>query len=122
MLSTVYTLVGPTAVQSLAGLHVDWAFLGAEGVHPQAGVSNINVVELAVKQAMIDSAERVVVVADSTKLGRRSLAPVCSLEDVVAVITDGDLPEAQRAQYGPRLQCVDVTPTSKPRARRPSPA
>ena len=108
MLSTVYTLVGPTAVQSLAGLHVDWAFLGAEGVHPQAGVSNINVVEIPVKQAMIEAAERVVVLADSSKLGRRSLAPVCSLQDLFAVVTDDGLEEDERGQYGPRLQCVQV--------------
>ncbi|MBT2409913.1 DeoR/GlpR transcriptional regulator [Streptomyces sp. ISL-12] len=106
MLDTVYTLVGPGAVASLRGLHVDWAFLGAEGVHPRAGVTNVNVVEIAVKQAMIEAAERVVVVADSSKLGRRSLAPVCELSAVSALFTDDGLPEEERAAYGAALRCV----------------
>ncbi|WNE94457.1 DeoR/GlpR family DNA-binding transcription regulator [Streptomyces luomodiensis] len=106
LLDTVYTLVGPGAVASLRGLHADWAFLGAEAVHPQAGVTNVNVVEIAVKQAMIEAAERVVVVADSSKLGRRSLAPVCGLESVHALITDDRLPPSERTAYGPALRCV----------------
>ncbi|MFD7710533.1 DeoR/GlpR family DNA-binding transcription regulator [Streptomyces sp. NPDC059785] len=108
MLDTVYTLVGPGAVASLRGLHVDWAFLGAEGVHPKAGITNVNVVEIAVKQAMIEAAERVAIVADSSKLGRRSLAPVCDLNAVSALITDDELPTDQRAAYGPNLRCVTV--------------
>ncbi|MEU5273984.1 DeoR/GlpR family DNA-binding transcription regulator [Streptomyces hygroscopicus] len=106
MLDTVYTLVGPGAVASLRGLHADWAFLGAEGVHPRAGVTNVNVVEIAVKQAMIEAAERVVIVADSSKLGRRSLAPVCDLSAVSALITDDELPAGERAGYGPALRCI----------------
>jgi DeoR/GlpR family transcriptional regulator of sugar metabolism len=106
MLDTVYTLVGPGAVASLRGLHADWAFLGAEGVHPRAGITNVNVVEIAVKQAMIEAAERVVVVADSSKLGRRSLAPVCELSAVHALITDDELPGDERPAYGSALRCV----------------
>lgn len=106
LLDTVYTLVGPGAVASLRGLHVDWVFLGAEAVHPESGITNVNVVEIAVKQAMIEAAERVVVVADSSKLGRRSLAPVCGLSTVSALVTDDGLPEADRAAYGPALRCV----------------
>lgn len=106
LLDTVYTLVGPSATQSIEGLHVDWAFLGAEGVHPTAGITNINVVEIPVKQAMIAAAERVVVVADSSKLGRRSLASVCSLDEVHTIITDDSFPHQERSAYGTALRCV----------------
>lgn len=110
LLDTVYTLVGPTTVQALEQLHVDWAFLGAEGVHPDSGITNINVVEIPVKQAMIAGAERAVVVADSSKLGRRSLAPVCALGDVWAVVSDDGVPDAERAAYGPALRCIPLPP------------
>jgi DeoR/GlpR family transcriptional regulator of sugar metabolism len=120
MLDTVYTLVGPTAVASLQGLHVDWAFLGAEGVDPKAGVTNVNVVELDVKQAMIKAAEHLAVVADSSKLGRRSLAPVCPLSEVSVLLTDDQLPVAQRDAYGPALRCVAIShaPSARPSAKR----
>lgn len=119
LLDTVFTLVGPRAVGSLDGLHVDWAFLGAEGVHPEAGVSNINVVEIPVKQAMIAIAERVVVVADSSKIGRRSLAPVCGLDAVHTIVTDSGVAPERRAAYGPALHCVDVSAENTGRRRRP---
>lgn len=106
LLKTVYTLVGPGAIGSIEGLNVDWAFLGAEGIHPTAGISNINVVEIPVKQAMIAAAERVVVIADSSKLGKRSLTAVCALDDVYAVITDTGAPESLRQEFGSVLRCV----------------
>lgn len=107
LLDTVYTLVGPVAEQALAGLHVDWAFLGAEGVDPVAGITNINVVEIPLKRAMLDAAARVAVVADSSKFGTRSLATVCALADLDAIVSDATLPEDARSAYGPALRLAD---------------
>jgi DeoR family transcriptional regulator of aga operon len=109
LLDTVFTLVGPIATQAVEGLHVDWAFLGAEGVEPEAGITNINVVEIPLKRAMIAAARNAAVVADSSKFGRRSLATVCTLDDVDAVITDDGVPPEDRAAYGvTTLRCVAV--------------
>jgi DeoR family transcriptional regulator of aga operon len=108
LLDTVFTLVGPIATQAVEGLHVDWAFLGAEGVEPEAGITNINVVEIPLKRAMIAAARNAAVVADSSKFGRRSLATVCALDDVDAVITDDGVPLEDRAAYGATLRCVAV--------------
>jgi DeoR family transcriptional regulator, aga operon transcriptional repressor len=107
LLDTVYTLVGPAAVETLRGLHVDWAFLGAEGVDPEAGITNINVVEIPVKQAMIAAAEHVVVVADSSKLGTRSLATVAALDQVDVIVSDSGVPADMRVDYAPQLVCAD---------------
>jgi len=109
LLDTVFTLVGPVATHAVEGLHVDWAFLGAEGVDPDAGITNINVVEIPLKRAMIAAARNVAVVADSSKLGRRSLATVCALDDVDAVITDDGIPAEDRAVYGDVLRVVPVS-------------
>lgn len=108
LLETVFTLVGPVATQAVEGLHVDWAFLGAEGVDPEAGITNINVVEIPVKRAMIAAAERVVVVADSSKLGKRSLATVCTLDDVDVILTDDRIEESAREGYGHALRVVPL--------------
>ncbi|OII07266.1 DeoR family transcriptional regulator [Curtobacterium sp. MMLR14_014] len=109
LLDTVFTLVGPVAMHAVEGLHVDWAFLGAEGVDPDAGITNINVVELPLKRAMIAAAQKVAVVADSSKLGRRSLATVCRLDEVDVVITDDGVAETDRAAYGDVLRCVPAS-------------
>ncbi|MCU1491450.1 MAG: DeoR family transcriptional regulator, partial [Acidimicrobiaceae bacterium] len=76
LIDSVFTLVGSSTHDFLSGLHLDWAFLGADAVDAAVGTSNVNTVEVPVKQAMVAAAERSVLVADSSKFGRRALASV----------------------------------------------
>lgn len=108
LLPSHYTLAGPQAVAAFAGLHANWLFIGAEGIHPDAGITNINVVEIPTKHAMIAAAEAVVFVADSSKFGRRAFAELCKLSEASILITDDELAPQERAAYGPRLRCVPV--------------
>ncbi|MFC4465320.1 DeoR/GlpR family DNA-binding transcription regulator [Streptomyces xiangluensis] len=103
---TAYTLVGPSTVTELERLHADWTFLGSEAVHHRAGITNINMVELPVKQAMVNAAERVAVVAASASFGKRALVPVCSLDAISLFITDDGITDDERARYGSRLHTV----------------
>ncbi|HVX22688.1 MAG TPA: DeoR/GlpR family DNA-binding transcription regulator [Acidimicrobiales bacterium] len=108
LIDSVFTLVGPTTLAGLAGLHVDWAFLGADAVDVDAGVTNVNTVEVPVKQAMLAAAARAVLLADSTKFGHRALAAVTGVAAFEQIVTDGGLPVAARGGYGDRLVCVPV--------------
>lgn len=83
-----HSLVEPLAIDMFRSLRVDTVFLGCNGVSVDGGVTNINLPEAVVKRAMIDAAARCVVLADSTKLGVRTLAPVCSLDEVDVLVTD----------------------------------
>jgi DeoR family transcriptional regulator of aga operon len=83
-----HSLVEPLATSLFESLRVDTVFLGCNGVSVDGGVTNVNLPEAIVKRAMIASAARCVVLADSTKLGVRTLAPVCSLDDVDVLVTD----------------------------------
>jgi len=84
-----HSLVEPLATGMFQSLRVDTVFLGCNGVSVEGGVTNVNLPEAVVKRAMIDSAQRCVVLADSTKLGVRALAPVCTLDEVDVLVTDG---------------------------------
>lgn len=128
LLESVYTLVGPQAVAGLSGLHVDRAFLGADAIHHDAGITNVTFVEVDVKRAMIAAAREVVVVADSSKFDHHALATVAPLKDVDLIITDDGLDPAIRELYGDRVRCVptdeaaEATPDDPSRwARRPRP-
>ena len=115
LIDSVFTLVGPGALANLAGLHVDWAFLGADAVDADAGVTNVNTVEIPIKQAMIDAGARKVLLADSSKFGRKALAAVVSADTFDCIVTDTGLSPRMRAGYGGRLVCLPVGP----RPRRP---
>ncbi|MFB9085487.1 DeoR/GlpR family DNA-binding transcription regulator [Erwinia tracheiphila] len=113
MLDKVYTLVGQETVDKINSIHVDWAFLGSEGVHFENGITNINTIEIPVKQAMIRSADKTVVLADSSKIGYRALAHVCPLDDISMIITESSPGLKQRAKYGAKM--VVVEPGTKQR-------
>jgi len=105
-IETAYTLVGPSTVADLERLHADWTFLGAEAVHSQAGVTNINMVEVPVKQAMLNAAGRTAVIAASASFGKRALVPVCDLDAISLLLTDDGIAGQEQALYGSRLRTV----------------
>lgn len=83
-----HSLVDPLAAPMLDSIRVDIAFIGCNGVDPEAGITNVNLPEAAVKHRMIAAASRGVVLADSTKLGHRALARVCGIDEVDVLVTD----------------------------------
>jgi DeoR family transcriptional regulator of aga operon len=101
-----HSLVDPLAASMLQSLNVDTVFLGCNGIHPETGVTNINLPEAAIKRTMIEAANRCVVLADSTKLGVRTLAQVCDISDIDVVVTDSGADEQHLSSL--RSQGVDV--------------
>lgn len=99
LLGSVFTLVGERAVEFLSDYSADWAFLGADAVHPTAGITNTNTLEIPLKRAIIASATHTAVVADSSKFGHRALAKVAGIDEVDTIITDYNLTKAQAALY-----------------------
>jgi DeoR family transcriptional regulator of aga operon len=64
------------------------AFVGADGVSEDAGLTTHHEVEAHTNLALIERAAHVVVVADSSKIGRIAFAKICGLERVHELITD----------------------------------
>ena len=83
-----YELVGPIAESSLEGLHLSVAFLGVDGVSTKAHMTTHHEAEAGVDRALIERAEHVIVVADSSKIGRSAFARICRLTAVDELITD----------------------------------
>ena len=82
-----HSLVEPLAGVLLDRMHLDLAILGCTGVAPDAGVTNINLPEADMKRRIADAAGRLVVVADGSKIGAVSMAPVWRLEQVDLLLT-----------------------------------
>lgn len=84
-------LVGTVTENFIRSTHVDIAFIGVDGLDLIGGATNANFAEVGVKQLMIKSATRSVVVADHSKFGRVALAHICELEDPSLILTDAGL-------------------------------
>jgi DeoR family transcriptional regulator of aga operon len=87
--SESYELVGPLAEASLAGFNLDIAFLGVDGITADAGLTTHHDIEAHTNQALMEHSERIVVVADGSKVGRLAFARICPLKAVSELITDG---------------------------------
>ncbi|MEU4650173.1 DeoR/GlpR family DNA-binding transcription regulator [Nocardia fluminea] len=103
LLGSVFTLVGEHAIAFLSDYTVDWAFLGADAVDAEAGVTNMNTLEVPLKRAMITAAGKSLVVADSSKFGRRALAKVAGLDEITGIITDSGLDADTSRQFGRKI-------------------
>jgi DeoR family fructose operon transcriptional repressor len=84
------TAVGESTVRALEHLRLDVAFLGANGITARHGFSTPDETEAATKQAMSRAAQRTVVLADSSKLGREHLVRFAAIEDVDVLVTDSE--------------------------------
>jgi DeoR/GlpR family transcriptional regulator of sugar metabolism len=86
------SMIGHIAEQTYREFHIDKAFVGIGGLHPEAGLTEYNLEDTLVKKAMIASAEQVIVVADSSKLGETCFASVGPLSIVDTLVTDTNAP------------------------------
>jgi DeoR/GlpR family transcriptional regulator of sugar metabolism len=120
--------LGPYANELLGRLHVTTTVLSAAGIDAE-GLFNAHLLLAETEQAMLQAAGRVIVVADSSKFGRKSLTLVAPLGAIDLVVSDEALAESWReriAAAGPRLvvatiaEGADQAPTSSPRRSRPA--
>ena len=82
--------LGPYANLMLGGLNVRRAVLSVAGIS-ERGCYNSNLLLVETERAMMTSAEEVIVVADSTKLGHMSLSHLCDLNEIDVLVTDQEI-------------------------------
>jgi DeoR family transcriptional regulator, aga operon transcriptional repressor len=85
-----YELVGPLANGVFDQVTLDMAFLGVSGLDIERGATCANEDEASINRQMAVRAERVVVVADGSKLGERAFAKICAIGEVDMLVTDAD--------------------------------
>lgn len=91
--NTTQAAVGEQTVSALDLLRVDVAFIGTNGLSLGHGLSTPDHSEAAAKRAMVRSAQRVIVLADSSKIGREHTVRFAELSEVDVLVTDAGLSE-----------------------------
>ncbi|HEY2004853.1 MAG TPA: DeoR/GlpR family DNA-binding transcription regulator [Solirubrobacteraceae bacterium] len=91
--------VGAAAVEAMRVIRADIVFLGVCGLHPEIGVTTMDLEERHVKAAMIDGAAEVVALADHDKLGTAMPVVVAPLRAVTQLVTDTDADDVILAPY-----------------------
>jgi len=84
---------GPYTDQMLESINVQKAFLSVAGVN-EKGFYNSNMLLVETERCMMRAADRTIIVADSTKFGRSSLARMCDWSQVDTLVVDDALEQA----------------------------
>jgi len=82
------SLTGQKAADFLTDIHVDKLFLATAGISLKSGLTYPSISDLVVKKGMIDAADTVYLVADSTKIRKTSFASLGALSLINYIITD----------------------------------
>jgi DeoR family transcriptional regulator of aga operon len=96
--SESYELVGPLAELTLANINLDVAIIGVDGVSATAGLTTHHEVEAQTNRSLLRAAARVIVVADSTKIGRRGFARISEIGAVSDLVTDAGAQDSAVAE------------------------
>jgi DeoR family transcriptional regulator of aga operon len=83
-----FSLSGQAAINYLNDVYLDKVFLGVVGIDIERGVTTLESEEALTFRAMIKQSKQVIVVADSSKIGKISSALICPLSSVHILITD----------------------------------
>jgi DeoR/GlpR family transcriptional regulator of sugar metabolism len=82
------TVVGPLTRRLLQDLHIDTAFMGTIGLTSEQGLTTTDPSEAFTKELVMNRANTVIVLADSSKAGKVAFAHAGNLDTVDVVITD----------------------------------
>jgi DeoR family transcriptional regulator, fructose operon transcriptional repressor len=86
-----FAATGPLAIQAIRTLSFHQFFISAQGFDLENGLTDSNLLEVEVKQAVLTAAKKVVLIADSSKWGVTSFARVADLGVVSKIVTDSGI-------------------------------
>lgn len=92
------SLVGTPAENVFQNYFCDKVFLGVDGIDMEFGLTTPNIEEAHLNQKMITISKQVIVLADSSKFSKRSLAYICPLNKIDVLITDSGIPKEIKKQ------------------------
>lgn len=102
--------LGEQAVEALRKMHAGRLVMSTGGITAE-GLFNSNALLVDTERQMIRAADRVTLVADSTKFGHRALSVLCPLSDVDEIVTDDGVSEEWRSvmkSANVRMEVVDT--------------
>lgn len=82
------------SIQGLENISCSKMFFSCDGLDPRSGVITAFVDEARMTAAMMNAAAKVILLADSSKIGKTGLGKICDLKDVDVLVTDSGIPNS----------------------------
>ena len=94
-----FSLVGPTAAESLSRVMIHTLFIGADGVDAKSGVSCFSPDESQLNSTMVKHARRKIAVLDHSKFGVVAGWKICPTSELDILVTDTGASEEMIAPF-----------------------
>ncbi len=85
--------VGPFAEKMMPEFSCSKLFIGVDGFDTTYGLTTTNLMEANLNRMMIKAAQKIIVLADSSKFGLRGFSKICDVSEIDQVITDDGIPQ-----------------------------
>ena len=94
-----FSLTGNAALSFLDNVYMDKVFLSVTGLDPERGATSLETDEATVYRKMMKQSKQVIVVADSSKLGKVGPAFLCPSSEIHTLITNAGAPADALAPF-----------------------
>ena len=101
------SVIGPISEKMLKEFTFTKLFLGVDGIDLEYGLTTTNSMEASLNKQMIKAAQKIIILADSSKFGKKGFGRICGLEDIDQIITDKGIDESTKIKLH-KLN-IDVT-------------
>ncbi|WP_159021370.1 DeoR/GlpR family DNA-binding transcription regulator [Formosa sp. L2A11] len=91
--SSSASVIGPIGERMLSEFTFTKLFLGVDGIDLDYGLTTTNLMEASLNKEMIKAAQKIIVLADSSKFNKKGFGRICGLDDVDQIITDSGIDE-----------------------------
>ena len=88
------SVVGKYAEAALSDFSCSKLFIGVDGIDLDFGITTTDMMEASLNRVMMQTTQKVIVLADSSKFGRRGFSKISDMEDIDQIITDSKIPPA----------------------------
>lgn len=82
------SVTGPYSDNVLSDIFCSKLYLGVDGIDIEFGLTTTNALEAHLNRQMIAASQKIIVLADSTKFGKRGFGKICGIDQVDHIITD----------------------------------
>lgn len=89
---------GGDAQEQLSRYQADWVILSVDGVSVRGGITTCHAEEAIINRMMIRGAERTMIAADHTKIGRAGFSRVCECASNIHLVTDNSFQSPELAE------------------------
>ena len=101
------SVVGKYAENILADFSCSKLFIGVDGIDLDFGITTTNMMEASLTREMLQTAQKTIVLADSSKFGRRGFSKIAYMEDIDHIITDSKIPPSTALRI--EEMCIELT-------------